>query len=118
MYPSGNDQLGELSKAFTAAKLVCPFTVYTPWRKVFGQPRSYAVVLRAVAVDLAELLVKNGLVRIYGTRTVLPNASTSRQYLPHLRELETLAKAGTARRLENVTQTACALEARSGITAS
>jgi hypothetical protein len=33
--------------------------------------------------------VSNGLARIYGTRTPLPDGSDSRTYLAHLRQLET-----------------------------
>lgn len=45
------------------------------------------------ATNLCELLVRNGLARIYGTRTPLPEGRTSSQYLAHLRELEAQAKA-------------------------
>jgi hypothetical protein len=39
------------------------------------------------------LLVSNGLARIYGTRTPLPDGRDSHEYLAHLRELEAEAKA-------------------------
>ena len=42
---------------------------------------------------LNELLVSNGLARIYGTRIPLPDGHDSREYLAHLRELEADAKA-------------------------
>jgi len=89
-------ELGQRAKAFTAHALSHPFTVYTRWRPVFGSPRFYAVVLTADGKDLAELLVREGLARIYGTRTPLPDGRGSRRYLRHLHELE--AKAKTQRR--------------------
>jgi endonuclease YncB( thermonuclease family) len=89
-------ELGQKAKAFTAGVLQKPFTIQTRWRTVFGPTRYYAVVLTADGYDLAELLVKNGLARIYGTRTPLPDGRNSRTYLAHLAELEAQAK--TARR--------------------
>ena len=62
-------KLGEEAKAFTAAALQKPFTIQTRWRKVVGPTRYYACVFTADGNDLAELLVRNGLARIYGTRT-------------------------------------------------
>ena len=40
-----------------------------------------------------ELLGENGLARIYGTRTTLPDGRDSRKYLARLAELEAEAKA-------------------------
>ena len=58
-------ELGKEAKAFTAAALQRPFTIQTRWRKVFGLTRYYACVFTADGNDLAELLVRNGLARIY-----------------------------------------------------
>ena len=77
---------------FTANALSQPFTIYTRWRSVFGS-RYYAIVVTADGHDLDELLVSNGLARIYGTRTPLPDGRDSREYLAHLHALETEAKA-------------------------
>jgi endonuclease YncB( thermonuclease family) len=85
-------KLGEEAKAFTAAALQRPFTIQTRWRKVFGPTRYYACVFTAGGNDLAELLVINGLARIYGTRTPLPDGRDSRTYLATLRDLENQAK--------------------------
>jgi endonuclease YncB( thermonuclease family) len=85
-------KLGEEAKAFTAAALQRPFTIQTRWRKVFGPTRYYACVFTADGKDLAELLVRNGLARIYGTRTALPDGSSSRTYLATLAGLEQQAK--------------------------
>ena len=43
--------------------------------------------------DLNELLVYAGLARIYGTRTPLPDGRDSREYLAHLHDLKSEAKA-------------------------
>jgi endonuclease YncB( thermonuclease family) len=49
-------------------------------------------VFTADGNDLAELLVRNGLARIYGTRTLLPDGRDSRTYLATLAGLEQQAK--------------------------
>ena len=43
--------------------------------------------------DLNEALVENGLARIYGTKTPLPDGRDSRTYVDGLRRLEAKAKA-------------------------
>jgi endonuclease YncB( thermonuclease family) len=85
-------KLGEEAKASTAAALQRPFTIQTRWRRVFGPTRYYACVFTADGNDLAELLVRNGLARIYGTRTPLPDGRDSRSSLATLRDLEQQAK--------------------------
>ena len=85
--------LGRQAKIFTANALVQPFTIYTRWRKVFGPTRYYAIVVTADGHDLNELLVNDGLARIYGTRTSLPDGRDSREYLLQLHVLENEAKA-------------------------
>jgi len=42
--------------------------------------------------NLAELLVKNGLARIYGKRITMPDGTDSRAYLEKLGKLEQSAK--------------------------
>jgi endonuclease YncB( thermonuclease family) len=86
--------LGRQAKIFTANALAQPFTIYTRWRSVFGPTRYYAkIVVTADGHDLNELLVSNGLARVYGTRTTLPDGRDSRRYLAHLHELENKARA-------------------------
>jgi endonuclease YncB( thermonuclease family) len=88
-------ELGKKAAVFTANQLAGTFTVYTRWRDALGRsklPRHYAVVMIGKN-DLAELLVKNGLARIYGTRTPLPDGRDSRAYLARLSRLEETAKA-------------------------
>ena len=73
-----------------------PFTIYTRWRRALGRSaiwRYYAIVVTADGHDLNELLVSNGLARIYGTRTPPPDGRDSREYLAHLHELENEARA-------------------------
>ena len=80
--------------AFTAKRLTAPFTVYTRWRSALGRSelgRVYCIIT-ADGRDLNELLVENGLARIYGTRTVLYDGRDSRAYLAKLAELEAKAK--------------------------
>ena len=84
--------LGKVALKFTAEQLSEPFTIHTRWRSLFGV-RWLGMVTTASGDDLAELLVKNGLARIYGVRTPLPDGRTSRQYLAHLANLEEQAKA-------------------------
>jgi endonuclease YncB( thermonuclease family) len=81
-------------RRITAAHILAqPFTIYTRWRSVFGPTRYYAMVVTPGGRDLNELLVSNGLARIYGTRTPLPDGQDSREYLAHLHALENEAKA-------------------------
>jgi endonuclease YncB( thermonuclease family) len=85
-------ELGKVAKEFTARALAKPFTIQTRWRAVFGPSRYYSFVFTADGEDLAELLVRNGLARIYGTRTPLPDGRDSRQYLAALATWEEQAK--------------------------
>ena len=81
--------------AFTAKQLAAPFTVWTRWRSALGRSalgRVYCIIITADGRDLSELLVENGLARIYGTRTALFDGRDSRQYLARLAELEAAAK--------------------------
>ena len=63
---AGAVKLGKEAKAFIATALQRPFTIQTRWHPVYGSPRYYAFVFTADGNDLAELLVRNGLARIYG----------------------------------------------------
>ena len=61
-------EVGKMAKAFTAEALKDGFSVRTRWQGVFGGERSmrkYGIVNTGKG-DLAELLVANGLARIYG----------------------------------------------------
>ena len=84
--------LGKKALAFTRAALSEPFTIHTRWRSLFGV-RWLGMVTTSTGEDLGELLVRNGLARIYGVRTPLPHGKTSREYLAKLKALEEQAKA-------------------------
>ena len=89
-------EVGREASEFTKETLAKPFTIYTRWRRALGRSalwRYYAIVITAEGKDLNELLVSAGLARIYGTRTPLPDGRDSREYLAHLHELESEAKA-------------------------
>jgi endonuclease YncB( thermonuclease family) len=82
--------------AFTEKRLAEPFTVWTRWRSALGRSalgRNYCIIVTSDGRDLNELLVENGLARIYGTRTALFDCRDSRQYFAHLAGLEVTAKA-------------------------
>ena len=82
--------------AFTRNALAKPFKVETRWHKAPGRsrlPRYYAMITTADGKNLAELLVANGLARIFGSRTPLPDGRDSRTYLADLKEFERTAKA-------------------------
>jgi endonuclease YncB( thermonuclease family) len=96
MTPDAVLQIGREASEFTKQALTKPFTIYTRWRRALGRSaiwRYYAIVVTADGHDLNELLVSNGLARIYGTRTPLPDGRDSRTYLAHLHELENEARA-------------------------
>jgi endonuclease YncB( thermonuclease family) len=87
--------LGRAATEFTRKALEKPFRLMTRWHKALGrskQNRWYCVILTADGKDLAEELVRNGLARIYGTRTVLWDGRTSKEYDARLAELEEEAK--------------------------
>jgi endonuclease YncB( thermonuclease family) len=88
-------QLGKEATAFTKKQLTGTFTVYTRWCNALGRsklPRHYAFVVTGNS-DLAALLVKNGLARIFGTKTALPDGRDSRDYLAQIASFEQEAKA-------------------------
>ncbi|HAS82977.1 MAG TPA: hypothetical protein DCS43_09990, partial [Verrucomicrobia bacterium] len=71
-----------------------PFTVYTKFIDARGSsrtPRYYAMV-SVDDVFLCEQLVAQGLVRIYGYRSVLPDGTASRDHIKHLQTIERDAK--------------------------
>ncbi|HEX8312435.1 MAG TPA: thermonuclease family protein [Chthoniobacteraceae bacterium] len=71
------------ASAFTKARLSRPFTVWARWRSALRRSalgRVYYVIVTADGRDLNELLVENGLARIYGTRTALFDCRNSRHW--------------------------------------
>jgi endonuclease YncB( thermonuclease family) len=89
-------QIAHEATQFTREQLEQPFSVWTRWRFGLGRSaigRRYCLIYTVAGEDLNELLVKNGLARIYGTRTQLPDGRDSRAYLARLKEIEAKAKA-------------------------
>ncbi|MEQ1851464.1 MAG: thermonuclease family protein, partial [Chthoniobacteraceae bacterium] len=94
--PEQAKEVAHEAAAFTAQRLAKPFTVWTRWNSALGRSvlgRIYCMITTAEGRDLNELLVENGLARIYGTRTPLPDGRDSRTYRARLAELEKQAKA-------------------------
>ena len=92
-------ELGHRATAFTRSLLSRPFTVWTRWHVALGrsaQQRYYAMVVTGDNRDLAQELVKSGLARVYGTKTIPPTGHPSKAYEGLLQSLE--AKAKTERR--------------------
>jgi endonuclease YncB( thermonuclease family) len=89
-------QIGKEAAAFTKGKLGGKnFTVYTRWQGALGRsklPRYYAFIVVDNNQTLQELLVANGLARIFGTPTTTPSGQTPAAFIAHLRVLETKAK--------------------------
>jgi competence ComEA-like helix-hairpin-helix protein len=88
-------RLGELARAFTREKLRRPFTVRTTMQDARGRselPRYFAFV-EAVDGDLAELLVANGLARVYGAAATPVGLTSPERQWEKLRRLEQRAKA-------------------------
>jgi endonuclease YncB( thermonuclease family) len=87
--------LGHTASAFTRKVLEKPFTVMTRWHKALGrskQDRFYCMILTAEGKDLAELLVANGLARVYGTKITLWDGRLSKDYVKKLEAIEAEAK--------------------------
>jgi endonuclease YncB( thermonuclease family) len=88
-------EIAHEAAAFTAKRLAEPFTVWTRWNSARGRSalgRVYCIIITAEGRDLNELLIENGLARIYGVRTPLFDGRTSAQYRERLAELEAAAK--------------------------
>ena len=88
--------VGTQGKKFTQKTLSGKkFTVWTRWEDAQGssqQPRFFGLV-QVGKDDLGELLVANGLARVYGNSTVLPNGRSPDLQFDRLRGLERRAKA-------------------------
>lgn len=88
--------LGVKGKKFTQRTLSGQkFTVWTRWEDAMGssdQQRFFGIV-QIGKEDLGELLVANGLARVYGGSTVLPDGTSIDSQFAKLRQLERRAKA-------------------------
>ena len=94
--PTQVTPIGVKGKKFTQGVLSGKkFTVWTRWEDAMGssaQKRFFGVV-QIGKDDLAELLVAEGLARVYGASTVLPDGTSIDQTFATLRQLERRAKA-------------------------
>jgi DNA uptake protein ComE-like DNA-binding protein len=87
-------EVGRVAKEFTRQKLSEPFTVFTHMADAMGRSRLerlYAFV-QTKDGDLGEQLVRNGLARVYGFKTVPPGLKNSRMELEKLQQLEDEAR--------------------------
>jgi endonuclease YncB( thermonuclease family) len=88
-------EVGRTAAAFTRGKLAGKgFTVFTHWQDAKGQsrlPRYYAFVI-VENQNLSELLVANGLARIYGLDVYAPDCASPAAFEARLRLLENKAK--------------------------
>ena len=88
--------LGHKGEQFTRKALSGKkFTVWTRWEDARGssqQQRFYGIV-QIGKEDLGEMLVANGLARVYGGSTVLPNGTSIDAQFERLRQFERRAKA-------------------------
>ena len=89
-------EVAKEASAFTEKSLAKPFTLWTrgsPAMGISSIRRIYSFVVTADGKDLNAALVSEGLVRIKGSGTPLPNGKTAKEYLAQLRDLEAQAKA-------------------------
>lgn len=92
--PEDIPKLGEKARRFTTQQLRHEFTVYTKWANAGGQsrqPRYFGVVLVGQK-NLADLLVEEGLARVYGASATMPDGRNPTTIYDQLRALETRAK--------------------------
>ena len=88
--------LGQKGKKFTQKLLTGrKFTVWTRWEDAQGssQQQRFFGIVQIGKEDLGELLVANGLARVYGASTVLPNGNSIDSEFERLRQMERRAKA-------------------------
>lgn len=92
-------KVGEAARRFTREKLSRGFKVYTCMEPALGDRRGerYYAFIQTSEGDLGELLVKNGLARVYGSEMMPPNvrdAERERERLERLQREAKLSKLG------------------------
>jgi len=87
-------EVGRAAKEFTRQKLSEPFTVFTHMSDAMGQSRleRFYAFVQTNQGDLGEQLVRNGLARNYGFKTVPPGLRNSQEEFAKLQQLEDQAK--------------------------
>ncbi|MFH0879644.1 MAG: tetratricopeptide repeat protein [Lentisphaerota bacterium] len=87
-------KIGRKAARMTRQWLNGKFTVYTQWQDAEGAsqlPRFFAVI-KVGKEDLAEILVEEGLARVYGASANLPDGTSVDTFFSQLRNLENKAK--------------------------
>lgn len=66
------------------------FTVYTQWKDARGASKlqRFFAVVKTPGGDLAEILVREGLARVYGYMPDHPNGTSGRDYMAKLRRIQ------------------------------
>lgn len=88
-------EVGRAAARFTARQLDERFTVLTRWEDARGRSklaRHYAVVLTSQKKDLGQLLVQNGLARVFGDKAILPNGDSVKAVEQKLNSLQRQAR--------------------------
>ncbi|MEI6084864.1 MAG: thermonuclease family protein [Verrucomicrobiota bacterium] len=88
-------EVGRAAARFTARQLNDHFTVITRWDDARGRsklPRDYAFIITGEKKDLGQLLVQNGLARVFGEKAVPPDGATTKFVEQKLNALERQAK--------------------------
>jgi endonuclease YncB( thermonuclease family) len=87
-------KLGEKARSFTRDFLKGEFTVYTRREDAMGrgERKRYYAVVATRGGRLADALVSNGLARVYGEQTDLPDGTEAKKCWARLRVLERAAK--------------------------
>ena len=87
-------EIGLEAKKFVDAKLSEPFTVITRLAGGLGRSKIQRVygLVRIKDGDLGEQLVANGLARIHGVHSAMPDGSTGQDEIQKLEQLEQTAK--------------------------
>ena len=91
-------EMAAQASGLTKQALGQPFTVWTDWTDAKGNsqiPRAFGIIETSQG-DLAELLVKHGLSRVYGYSPARPDGTPSARYKAKLKELEEKAFAEKA----------------------
>lgn len=84
-------QVGLAAKKRVEILLKKPFTVHTAGSRAMGRskkPRIYGMVTLHDGQDLAAVLVKEGLARVYGVKKTMPDGTKSGEYDAYLKDLE------------------------------
>jgi endonuclease YncB( thermonuclease family) len=87
-------KLATEAKRFSQRFLVKGFTVYSKREDARGRSdrKRYYAVVKAGGRDLAEALVTEGLARVYGHDTMLPDGKSAKKHWAELKVLERAAK--------------------------